>query len=102
MSVLSQNKLRFAPSPTGYLHIGNARTLILNYIFAKSLQGDLILRILSSSSTCHVRLLIRPRLELTSGRLIVFRADNLNCVKASIEAVSAPDEPSSNLPVVAI
>jgi glutamyl-tRNA synthetase len=45
MTTLSQNKLRFAPSPTGYLHIGNARTLILNYIFAKSLQGDLILRI---------------------------------------------------------
>jgi len=40
-----KNKLRFAPSPTGYLHIGNARTLILNYLFIKSIDGEMLLRI---------------------------------------------------------
>lgn len=36
---------RFAPSPTGYLHIGGARTALLNYIFAKSQNGQFKLRI---------------------------------------------------------
>ena len=42
---MPDNKLRFAPSPTGDLHIGNARTLILNYVYSKSISGELILRI---------------------------------------------------------
>ena len=41
MSVIT----RFAPSPTGYLHIGGARTALFNYIFAKSLGGRYLLRI---------------------------------------------------------
>jgi nondiscriminating glutamyl-tRNA synthetase len=38
-------RVRFAPAPTGLLHIGNARTALFNYIFAKRHQGALILRI---------------------------------------------------------
>lgn len=38
-------RVRFAPSPTGHLHIGNARTAILNWIFAKHTHGKFILRI---------------------------------------------------------
>ena len=38
-------RVRFAPSPTGLLHIGNARTAVFNYLFAKRHQGTLILRI---------------------------------------------------------
>jgi nondiscriminating glutamyl-tRNA synthetase len=41
----SHVRVRFAPSPTGLLHIGNARTALFNYIFAKRYQGKLILRI---------------------------------------------------------
>ncbi|MGD9033235.1 MAG: glutamate--tRNA ligase [Desulfobacteraceae bacterium] len=37
--------VRFAPSPTGYLHIGGARTAIFNWLFAKKRGGKLILRI---------------------------------------------------------
>ncbi len=37
--------VRFAPSPTGHLHIGGARTALFNYLFAKSRGGDFILRI---------------------------------------------------------
>ena len=36
---------RFAPSPTGYMHIGNLRTALYAYLFAKSQGGDFILRI---------------------------------------------------------
>jgi len=38
-------KTRFAPSPTGYLHIGGARTALFNYLFAKHNNGIYILRI---------------------------------------------------------
>ncbi len=38
-------RVRFAPSPTGPLHIGGVRTALYNYLFAKKQQGDFILRI---------------------------------------------------------
>jgi glutamyl/glutaminyl-tRNA synthetase len=38
-------RVRFAPSPTGNLHIGGARTALYNYIFAKAVGGKYILRI---------------------------------------------------------
>ncbi|MCX7737928.1 MAG: glutamate--tRNA ligase [Hydrogenothermaceae bacterium] len=38
-------RVRFAPSPTGYLHLGNARTALFNYLFAKHERAILILRI---------------------------------------------------------
>ena len=38
-------RVRFAPSPTGYLHIGGARTALYNYLFAKATGGTFILRI---------------------------------------------------------
>ena len=38
-------RVRYAPSPTGHLHIGNARTALFNYLFAKHHGGDFILRI---------------------------------------------------------
>jgi nondiscriminating glutamyl-tRNA synthetase len=38
-------RVRFAPSPTGHLHIGNVRTAILNWLFARHANGSFILRI---------------------------------------------------------
>ena len=38
-------RTRFAPSPTGYLHIGGARTALFNWLYAKKHQGEFILRI---------------------------------------------------------
>ncbi|HEY8365090.1 MAG TPA: glutamate--tRNA ligase [Haloplasmataceae bacterium] len=38
-------RVRYAPSPTGYLHIGGARTALFNYLFAKKYNGDFIVRI---------------------------------------------------------
>jgi len=43
---MSENiRVRFAPSPTGYLHVGGARTAIYNWLFARANQGTFILRI---------------------------------------------------------
>ncbi|PQL90496.1 glutamate--tRNA ligase [Apibacter adventoris] len=42
---MSEIRVRFAPSPTGYLHIGGVRTALYNYLFAKKNNGKFILRI---------------------------------------------------------
>ncbi len=42
---MSNIRVRFAPSPTGYLHIGGARTALFNWLFAKKMKGIFILRI---------------------------------------------------------
>jgi nondiscriminating glutamyl-tRNA synthetase len=41
---VSKIKVRFAPSPTGPLHIGGARSALFNYLYALSVEGDLVLR----------------------------------------------------------
>ena len=38
-------RVRFAPSPTGYLHIGGLRTALYNYLYARQNNGQIILRI---------------------------------------------------------
>lgn len=42
---MSKIRTRYAPSPTGYLHIGGARTALFSYLFAKHNGGDFIIRI---------------------------------------------------------
>jgi glutamyl-tRNA synthetase len=42
---LTSPRVRFAPSPTGYLHVGGARTALFNWLFARHFGGTLILRI---------------------------------------------------------
>ena len=43
--IIEKIRVRFAPSPTGYLHIGGLRTALYNYLFAKHSNGEIILRI---------------------------------------------------------
>lgn len=47
-------RVRFAPSPTGGLHLGGVRTALFNYLFAKSQGGDFILRIEDTDQTRFV------------------------------------------------
>ena len=42
---MTKVRVRYAPSPTGHLHIGNARTALFNYLFARHNDGDFIIRI---------------------------------------------------------
>ncbi|XP_039333837.1 nondiscriminating glutamyl-tRNA synthetase EARS2, mitochondrial isoform X4 [Saimiri boliviensis] len=44
-------RVRFAPSPTGFLHLGGLRTALYNYIFAKKYQGSFILRLEDTDQT---------------------------------------------------
>jgi len=47
-------RVRFAPSPTGPLHIGGVRTALYNYLFARQMGGDMILRIEDTDSNRFV------------------------------------------------
>ena len=42
---MSKVRVRFAPSPTGYVHVGNARTALFNWLFARHQGGAFVLRI---------------------------------------------------------
>ena len=47
-------RVRFAPSPTGPLHIGGVRTALFNYLFAKQHHGEFLLRIEDTDSSRFV------------------------------------------------
>lgn len=47
-------RVRFAPSPTGYLHVGGLRTALYNYLFARHHNGSMILRIEDTDRTRYV------------------------------------------------
>lgn len=55
-------RVRFAPSPTGYLHVGGARTALYNWLFARKMGGVLVLRIEDTdrdrSSEEHIRAIL--------------------------------------------
>jgi len=54
---MSEKKVRtrFAPSPTGPLHVGGVRTALFNYLFAKKNKGDFILRIEDTDQTRYMK-----------------------------------------------
>ncbi len=66
MSKNSKIITRFAPSPTGFLHIGGARTALFNYIFTKQKEGKIILRIEDTD-------IERNREEFTEGIFDAFK-----------------------------
>jgi len=51
---MTKVRVRFAPSPTGALHIGGVRTALYNYLFAKKCGGDMLLRIEDTDSARFV------------------------------------------------
>lgn len=54
MSSAKKVRVRFAPSPTGGLHLGGVRTVLFNYLFARSNGGDFVLRIEDTDQTRFV------------------------------------------------
>lgn len=60
MSPADSPRVRFAPSPTGYLHVGSARTALFNWLFARSAGGTMVLRIEDTDES-------RNRPELTDA-----------------------------------
>lgn len=75
-------RVRFAPSPTGYLHIGSARTALFNYLYARHVGGKFLLRIedtdLARSTEESTRSILDGLawLELDHDEEIVFQSAN--------------------------
>jgi len=65
-------KVRFAPSPTGFVHVGSLRTALYNYIFAKHNSGKIVLRIEDTDQSRYVEGAIENLLDTMkwSGILI--------------------------------
>ncbi|MGH2576004.1 MAG: glutamate--tRNA ligase, partial [Ignavibacteria bacterium] len=77
-------RVRFAPSPTGFLHVGGARTAIFNWLFAKNQMGKFLLRIEDTdperSKSELSRQIIRSLnwLGMESDEPIVFQSDRID------------------------
>ena len=80
MSVIT----RFAPSPTGYLHIGGARTALFNFLFAKRYNGKYLLRIEDTDQERSTETAIDAInkgldwLRLTPDEKTIFQSENLH------------------------
>jgi glutamyl-tRNA synthetase len=59
----NQPRVRFAPSPTGYLHVGGARTALFNWLFARRYHGTMILRIEDTDAERNKPELVKGILE---------------------------------------
>ncbi|NOX88270.1 MAG: glutamate--tRNA ligase [Calditrichaeota bacterium] len=60
---MSEVRVRFAPSPTGYVHVGSLRTALYNYLFARRHKGTFILRIEDTDQTRYVKGAVENLLE---------------------------------------
>ena len=69
---MSEVRVRFAPSPTGPLHIGGVRTALYNYLFAKKNDGNLILRIEDTDQSRKVDGAINNLIESLNKCGIIF------------------------------
>ncbi|MCP4812899.1 MAG: glutamate--tRNA ligase, partial [Planctomycetaceae bacterium] len=56
-------RTRFAPSPTGYLHIGGVRTALFNWLFARQQGGQFVLRIDDTDQQRNVDEALQPILD---------------------------------------
>ena len=88
-------RVRFAPSPTGYLHIGSARTALFNYLYARHVDGKFLLRIedtdLARSTEESTRSILEGLawLELDHDEEIVFQSDNADKHRATARKLLA-------------
>src|SRR6266576_3485988 len=75
-------RVRFAPSPTGYLHIGAARTALFNWLYARKMRGKFLLRIEDTDLQRSTKESTRSILEglewlgLDYEEELVFQSDN--------------------------
>lgn len=92
---MSQPRVRFAPSPTGYLHVGGARTALFNWLFVKRHGGVFVLRIEDTdkqrSTDAHTQVILDGMrwLGITWDEGPFFQADYAERHKADAERLLA-------------
>ena len=72
-----ETKVRFAPSPTGNLHVGGLRTALFNYLYAKKVGGKIILRIEDTDQNRKAEKAVENILETFNQLNIHFDCQNL-------------------------
>ncbi|MEP6944886.1 MAG: glutamate--tRNA ligase, partial [Acidobacteriota bacterium] len=88
-------RVRFAPSPTGYLHIGSARTALFNYLYARHVGGKFLLRIedtdIARSTEESTRSILDGLawLELDHDEDIIYQSDNADKHRATARKLLA-------------
>ncbi|HIH2762873.1 MAG TPA: glutamate--tRNA ligase [Candidatus Azoamicus sp.] len=84
-------KTRFAPSPTGFLHIGNIRTALFSWLYAKKYKGEFIIRIDDTDKERNLKtytnniIYILKWLNINSDRNLIFQSQRLKIYKSIIE-----------------
>lgn len=84
-------KTRFAPSPTGYLHIGNIRTALFSWLYAKQNKGNFIIRIDDTDESRNKNIYINNIIDITkwlglnSDETIIFQSKNFKIYKKFLE-----------------
>src|SRR5438105_1536510 len=63
MTTNGKTRVRFAPSPTGHLHVGGLRTALYNYLFARQHKGVFVLRIEDTDRTRRVEGAVESLIE---------------------------------------
>ncbi|MGH9897225.1 MAG: glutamate--tRNA ligase, partial [Pyrinomonadaceae bacterium] len=88
-------RVRFAPSPTGYLHIGAARTALFNWLFARKTGGRFLLRIedtdIQRSTEASTRSILEGLkwLGLDYDEAVVFQSENADKHRAAAQSLLA-------------
>jgi glutamyl-tRNA synthetase len=88
---MKEVRVRFAPSPTGFLHVGGARTAIFNWLFAKNQNGKFLLRIEDtdperSKSELSAQIIRSMQwLDMLQDEPVVYQSDNLSRYKEVID-----------------
>src|SRR5512145_1741057 len=83
MEIDKEVRVRFAPSPTGFLHVGGARTAIFNWLFARNRGGKFLLRIedtdpeRSKSELTQQILRSMHWLGMDADEPVVYQSDNI-------------------------
>jgi len=84
-------KTRFAPSPTGYVHIGNIRTALFSWLYAKKYNGKFLIRIDDTDKNRNSNIYINDILKITkwlninSDETITFQSKNYTRYKTVLE-----------------
>ncbi len=86
-------RVRIAPSPTGYLHVGTARTAIFNYLFARHEKGKFLIRIEDTDVERSDNSLIEPILSalkwlgIESDEPVVYQSQRLDIYKQQVRTL---------------
>ncbi|MCF7803359.1 MAG: glutamate--tRNA ligase [Candidatus Marinimicrobia bacterium] len=88
-----ETRVRFAPSPTGYLHVGGARTAIFNWLYARQHQGKFLVRIEDTDVERSDPKMVENILEsmewlgLAADEEIVYQSDNQGAHRSAVDAL---------------